>query len=102
MQILEKILNVSAFSIEPKQRGDSKISADFLVFLKLWRTAQCENSTVTPKRNEHEVTQKPIENSEIFRANSEKSKCLLRTLLQLFHSYSFDGIVMKASKVRLI
>ena len=35
-------------------------------------------SSVTPKWNEHEVTKKPIWNSEIFHANSEKSKRFYR------------------------
>lgn len=49
------------------------------------------------------MTKKHLENSELFHTNSEKSKrfqcksekstCLFKTLMQLFHSRSFDGIV---------
>ena len=61
-----------------------------------------ENSTVTPKCNEHEETKKTLENSEIFQANSEKSKCSFSTLIQLFHGYSFDNILTEANKDWLI
>jgi len=52
------------------------------------------------------VAKKPLENSEIFHANSEKSKRFQRnpeksknlfyTLMQLLHSWLFDSIMGKA------
>jgi len=54
------------------------------------------------------VVKKPLENSEIFHANSEKSerfqrkseksKRLYSTLLQLSHGCSFDTTLTEASK----
>ena len=43
-----------------------------------------------------------FKNSEIFHANSEKSKYLFYVFIQLFHVCLFDSIVTEASKDWLI
>ncbi len=58
------------------------------------------------------MTKKPLENSEIFHANSEKSeqfqrnseksRCSFNILIRLSHGCTFDNTLMKASKVRFI